>query len=158
MVNHLNYPRSTSLWNLNPRQIAMLVTLATHQPFGAYAAQAILEQYYGYQFPILIDQLDGSITQRAKSTEDKFSTDAINDLQLYPNPSSDKITLFYAIAFGQNLTIEIYNPEGKMLLSKNLNSHRNSWEIDVSSLKSSAYHIILKNGQKILSSTNFIKY
>ena len=85
----------------------------------------------------------------------KKTTLSENDLSLYPNPVSDKLTIKYQVETPGKVTIELYDNTGKKirsLLDKNLNAGNYSLELDTQSegLPSGMYYIrAIMNGMTI---------
>ena len=84
---------------------------------------------------------DNDINYKANN---KFNCDGLegiseidkkNELQLYPNPTTDKINI--SISIGQNLIMQVYNTVGQCVMQKELNNFTNS--IDISSLINGIY-------------------
>jgi len=61
----------------------------------------------------------------------------LNQIHLYPNPATDKIVIDFAER--QNLSLNIYNIVGELMLQKELDKNKN--EIDISTLSTGLYII-----------------
>lgn len=78
-----------------------------------------------------------------------------SDIELYPNPVKSKLYLKAENNILANSSIKIYNLNGKLVLTDEINSN-GSHAIDVSSLTSGMYFILIEN-EKISHSLKFIK-
>jgi hypothetical protein len=77
------------------------------------------------------------------------------ELNVYPNPSFDKIFIKYDFTNSKNQTIEIFNIQGK-LVERNLKINENNKCIEISKLPSGTYILRLTTNLKILE-TKFVK-
>ncbi len=69
-----------------------------------------------------------------------FTNENNFDVTLFPNPTTDKINIYFPIQTKIN-SYNIYNTKGQIILSKKLEIYSQSLEIDVSKLPSSIYLI-----------------
>lgn len=83
-----------------------------------------------------------------------------NEIILYPNPSSNQITLEFELNETKNVSLEIKNVLGQMIKTIPNNTFikgKNKIEIEVNELSNGVYFIQLQNGNK-KSSQKFLKY
>ena len=86
--------------------------------------------------PIPVDTADTAIGINSIDFDDNWI--------LYPNPSSDFITVGHITE--KNTLIEIYNAQGRFIMSKNLPSNVN--QFNIGSLSKGLYHIVLHSATK----------
>ena len=78
-----------------------------------------------------------------------------NSISIYPNPSSDKLIIdFQSINDLKNITVSIYNIQGKLLLQQAIK--QTQIEINISSFAKGVYIIKVYNDNNIMVS-KFIK-
>jgi len=77
------------------------------------------------------------------------------NLKIYPNPATNEITITLPFHMNENVDIELMNPLGRVLISKN-NFSGDEVKIDISSLKKGIYFIRCKKNNKTMN-TKFIK-
>ncbi len=90
----------------------------------------------------------------------KDNTDDLIVFGLYPNPVSKFFILQYYLVNPQNITMKIYDLNGVEVFNKNpenLNQGLHYSNIDISSLKSGVYLLVLYNGAKKLHYEKIIK-
>ena len=98
-------------------------------------------------FRITAYSIDGSLTSTIISDSSSTATlslseNSVNRVKLYPNPTSRTLNLSFNRSF-TNLTYDIIDISGKVLIMNDLNHVRNT-TIDVSSLQNGLYFIRLK--------------
>ena len=85
------------------------------------------------------------------STPFQFSTASINEFDkdfessIYPNPSNDIFEIYINSTTTQNISVEVYNPIGKMIHSfsdTQVNTYKKTY--DFSSYASGLYHVVIK--------------
>lgn len=72
-----------------------------------------------------------------------------NNIRVYPNPITDKVTLSNIDSFGK-INVRVYDMSGKLLVSKTLSEKK---EIDLSHLKSGVYFMHLLNASNEIITT-----
>lgn len=72
-----------------------------------------------------------------------------NNIRVYPNPITDKVTLSNIDAYGK-INVRVYDMNGKLLVSKTLSEKK---EIDLSHLKSGVYLMHLLNASNEIITT-----
>src|SRR5690554_2811226 len=72
-----------------------------------------------------------------------------NEISIYPNPITDKVTLSNIDAYGK-INVRVYDMSGKLLVSKTLSEKK---EIDLSHLKSGVYFMHLLNASNEIITT-----
>jgi hypothetical protein len=87
--------------------------------------------------------------------------ESIADVLLYPNPATSKIMLDLWSHVEQNLTIEIYDIEGKLTKVLNFNNQfgRNSYSVNLDNFERGAYLMLVKsdlNGSHTIFSKKFL--
>ncbi len=76
-----------------------------------------------------------------------------NNLQLYPNPSNDRLNLVLPISNNSDGVISVYNISGKLIKTTNfLNLNSNTYTLDVHNLDEGIYLIKIITREKILTS------
>jgi blue copper oxidase len=112
---------------------------------------------YMYHCHLLTHEDDGMMGQFLvvdTSTVSAMQHSEKVNVKLFPNPFSEKATLMLDIDLVENLSLEIYDLQGKML--RNLqNISSNSIEIDRKGLTSGNYFYALKSNHKIIYSSMF---
>jgi blue copper oxidase len=112
---------------------------------------------YMYHCHLLTHEDDGMMGQFLvvdTSTVSAMQQSEKVNVKLFPNPFSDKATLMLDIDLVENLSLEIYDLQGKMLRSlQNISSK--SIEIDRKGLPSGNYFYTLKSNHKIIYSSMF---
>jgi len=71
------------------------------------------------------------------------------DLSIYPNPTTDFITISSNKTMNKELIIELYNGSGKLVTSALMNE-RNTYSFDFNllNLKSGIFYVLIKDGEK----------
>ncbi|GAB4247750.1 MAG: hypothetical protein Tsb0034_27060 [Ekhidna sp.] len=70
-----------------------------------------------------------------------ITSEFFTDFSIYPNPTSDLLTIEYDKILGDKLNMEIVNMEGKTFLSRTIRSTENKIQLDTSVLPSGQYLI-----------------
>ena len=87
-----------------------------------------------------------------------LENDIINEIQIFPNPSYENITLNTNSQINNLTTINIFNITGELVLSQNIEIKNGNFEnINVSSLMSGVYFLEIKNSNFINQIFHFIK-
>ncbi len=112
---------------------------------------------YMYHCHLLTHEDDGMMGQFLvvdTSTVSAIQHSEKVNVKLFPNPFSEKATLLLDIDFAENLSLEIYDFQGKMLRSiQNISAKR--IEIDRKGLTSGNYFYALRSDGKIIYSGRF---
>ncbi len=79
----------------------------------------------------------------------------INQLDVYPNPATDKLSFEFPFAEG-DAAITIINTLGQTVLTQVVSNTNNTADLDINQLSEGLYLIVVKNGDSIYSS-RFVK-
>jgi bilirubin oxidase len=112
---------------------------------------------YMYHCHLLTHEDDGMMGQFLvvnPNSGNNYDKEPNLKVNLFPNPFSDKATLMLDIDLAENLNLEIYDLQGKMLRSIQ-NISAKSIEIDRGGLPSGNYFYALKSNHKIIYSGMF---
>jgi len=112
---------------------------------------------YMYHCHLLTHEDDGMMGQflvRDTATSSVIQNSEKLNVKLFPNPFSDKATLLLDIDPAENLSLEIYNFQGKMLRNLQKISSKNI-EIDRKGLPSGNYFYVLRADGKLIYSSMF---
>ncbi|UGS22552.1 T9SS type A sorting domain-containing protein [Flavobacterium channae] len=82
-------------------------------------------------------------------------SELISDLKIYPNPSTDHITINFINLNNLNLSLKIIDINGKVI--KKEDYLQNETTIDVSSYSSNIYFLNIMNKDKLIKSFKLIK-
>ena len=77
---------------------------------------------------------------------------AVNSLNIFPNPATDKISVSLMLSDSKNISVEIYDLTGKKVTAQNLGTQPAGWvntSFDVSLLQSGVYIIKTLVGNRI---------
>ena len=78
-----------------------------------------------------------------------------NALNVYPNPSKNKLIIEYNFIDFNTINVEIYNANGCIVLSEVLNNSK--LVINTNELNQGIYYILIKNDQKLIKTTKWVK-
>ena len=80
-------------------------------------------------------------------------TDLNKIIKFYPNPATNLATVFFEGIIGENITLELYNLVGELIISEIYipQSEFDSFNIDISYLNNGMYNVIIKVGESITS-------
>ncbi len=80
-----------------------------------------------------------------------------NQIQLMPNPASDRITII-AETIAKPETVEIYDMQGQLVFQRN--GLKNQWplHLPVHNLSDGVYMLILRNQNQVIGTRRFMKY
>lgn len=105
----------------------------------------------GFGLPVVSIQIDGDGDTRASWLYDFISntagTQLLMDINLFPNPASDQLTLDVPHDFQGK--VELYNMNGSLFLTRLVTSGQET--IDISSLNQGSYVLVLKDQLEKLS-------
>jgi hypothetical protein len=82
--------------------------------------------------------------------------DPIN-LSVYPNPAKNFVVLDIQRDYNQELELAVYNLSGAIVIQKIVTGKTQTVELDIATLSSGPYEIILKEPGSKLASISFIK-
>ncbi len=145
---------------MSESQIDALEDMSDHRTQAGYISQSILTQYYGYTFPIIIEQEDSSLWERSgKDQPEVINLKKVN-LIITPNPVNDAISINYSGEMDKDLvyTISITSNDAKkreMTINTKIIQPIN---LNVNDLAPGLYSVSLWNDGKLISSKRFIKY
>ena len=125
--------------------------------YGATTGNPVQYYYFFYEW-----EVENYGTSCASTREDVLVTvdsavgleeiDGLNDLSIYPNPSSDVLNITIDLSEAMDASIEMFDVTGRMVFNKNLNSivGRTVEQLNVNGLASGLYdlHLVL-NGQSV---------
>ena len=80
-------------------------------------------------------------------------TDLNKIIKLYPNPATNFATVFFEGIIGENITLELYNLVGELIISEIYitQSEFDSFNIDISYLNNGMYNVIIKVDESVTS-------
>jgi hypothetical protein len=81
--------------------------------------------------------------------------DHVNNLNVYPNPADDQVTVEYTSA-GNDATLSIFNLVGQEVIIRNLNSMDNTLTIDVSDLSEGIYFYAVREGNQVIETKKLV--
>lgn len=115
----------------------------------------ILTSPNGTEFKITVDDNGNLNTSLLESSTSNQELEMKNEkIEIYPNPASNELTIKTHDYTIQNIDIELYNLDGKMLFMKNYNQISSS--INIADLKSGVYIIKVKDQNGDLIKTDRI--
>ncbi|MFI5171660.1 MAG: T9SS type A sorting domain-containing protein [Chitinophagales bacterium] len=79
------------------------------------------------------------------------------NIELFPNPSAEKITLTIPELSVENISISILNTEGQNVFTENNLNLSNEKTIDLHTLPAGSYTMIIISGHNIVSSKKFVR-
>lgn len=114
----------------------------------------ILTSSNGTEFEITVDN-SGNLTATQVTTSLKSKQVDFN-IDIYPNPADNELTILVNDQNIQTLDAEIYNLTGKMIFMKNYST--NTFKINTSDFASGTYLLKLKNSEgNLIKTEKFIK-
>ena len=128
-------PSTIAVWNFNENTGNTVIDSSSHNYDGQVVGAAFESS--------LICDISSNISE----------IDLINLIEVFPNPSSNYITVSLNNEFTGNIIL--YNSLGQAVLSKPINGK--SERIDISKLKTGIYFYQIKKGVKIIGSGKIIK-
>ena len=108
-------------------------TITVQRTHAAYSAQSTHEHYYGFHYPIIIEDLDGSLLYRSKSSTVNTIIFDSKNISIFPNPANDVINVYYKNQFLQDIQIEIVDVDGKTKFDQYYLGKNNSCSVAISS-------------------------
>lgn len=128
---------------LSPEDEEMLRNVAYLTPYeggeAVYLARAILG----------VDPQEGRIAHRVSVPE---GTTQIGSIQMYPNPSSGRLTLMFDTPDEKNCVFECYDAQGKLIRTQNLPAHTAEHQVDLSQVTAGMYFVrIVQDGQVLFN-------
>ena len=69
-----------------------------------------------------------------------------NTIELFPNPTNDKVYINYNVSTTDNLIVNILDLQGKIIYSKNVANHNGQLMVDLSELSDGVYFVNLTTG------------
>ncbi len=82
---------------------------------------------------------------------------ALDNFILYPNPAKDLVSINFNEVLSENMSISIFDIQGKLVLSKKSLDLDNEASLDISNLESGMYFVKLKNGQQLATKKLIVK-
>ena len=118
-----------------------------------------LERYYGYTFPLVIDESNAvPITNNSTSRENILIESIIQSLIVSPNPLKDNLNIEIMDENRKaedEYSISLFSLDGKKIVEKRIKS--NSIIIDMTNFENAIYQIILHKNNEFFESTRVIK-
>ncbi|MBM2814877.1 MAG: UnbV protein [Ignavibacteria bacterium] len=88
--------------------------------------------------------------------EDNVFQYEITRPDIFPNPAQDNLYISLPTEFRQNSTIEMFDAMGRNVLNYSITNTNIQHEIDISSLPSGLYFIVIKNSNGNVSNSSFV--
>lgn len=101
----------------------------------AYKAQTLLYLLRGYEFPLEIPTLDGSMAFTVFKTDDNNTT----LLSAYPNPANTQLNFVYKAKTEQNTLVCIYDSKGSLVQTFSIQGN-NTHTIDTNQWQTGMYY------------------
>lgn len=151
---------NVGLDGMNPTQQADTYSISDHRNQASYIAQSILEQYYGYNFPLIID--DSNVVPIQNGAENRTKKESIYQAKLMvsPNPVSNDLLIEFSSkseSNGENLELEIHRLDGKKYYSGKVMSKMNHINLKILEWTNGIYQVSLIKDGKIYATTRFVK-
>jgi bilirubin oxidase len=135
--------------NVLPMQTVRFIT-----KFEDFTSDTMPYMYHCHMLTHEDDGMMGQFLVVNPNSGNNYDKEPNLKVNLFPNPFSDKATLMLDIDLAENLNLEIYDLQGKMLRSIQ-NISAKSIEIDRGGLPSGNYFYALKSNHKIIYSGMF---
>jgi hypothetical protein len=151
---------SLGLDGMNPTQQADMYSISDHRNQASYIAQSILEQYYGYSFPLMIDDYNTIPIQNVAENRTKRESTVLSKLFVSPNPVSNELLIEFSSkneSNGENLELEIHRLDGKKYYSGKVMSKMNHVNLKILEWTDGIYQVSLIRDGKICATTRFVK-
>jgi hypothetical protein len=157
---HIELLQKEKRWNeLDSAQLERVVEIANNLNIATGQAQAILTNYYGYQFDLLRPELPKSqeSLKREKQSEKKpvFFADTETKFTLYPNPASNFMYVKLNAIYDHNIAMEVYDIKGQMLLKQTIMAGTDVSEINTENLISGNYISRFYNKDEVIENIKF---
>ncbi len=133
-----------TLFELNPDQETTLLSIANHHTNTAYKAQTLLYLLRGYEFPLQIPTIDGSMAYTVFKTQ----TDVPYFSDFYPNPAQNTAELRYQLADNTQVELCLYNINGMLLHQAKLGVG-GSYVLNTAPYQSGVYMYTISNNNKV---------
>ena len=74
-------------------------------------------------------------------------------VNIFPNPTQDKIFIELEDELQGNLTLRIMNTLGQIVLQQNIskNQDKEKWEINMSEIPTGSYQLMISNGESLIT-------
>ena len=98
-------------------------------------------------------EIDGNCTYSENIAVTTISIDEISgsdNIQLIPNPTSDKTELIVKNAFSDDAIVEVISMEGKVLMNKTLQSGKTNIQLDLGNLSPAVYYVRLTSNSETM--------
>ena len=118
--------------------------IANHHTNTAYKAQTLLYLLRGYEFPLQIPTIDGSMAYTVFKTQ----TDVPYFSDFYPNPAQNTAELRYQLADNTQAELRLYNINGMLLHQAKLGVG-GSYVLNTAPYQSGVYMYTISNNNKI---------
>lgn len=134
-----------SLQQLSAAEINTVDSIATHESTASYNAQALLETYYSYKYPMYVETTTGveyknGIAVNASSTL----------IHLFPNPANDLVTVQWD---GNATTLMITDVNGRIITALNIDEEEHQKAIATNDIDAGIYFVtvFLSDGQQLVT-------
>jgi hypothetical protein len=157
---HIELLQKEKRWNeLDSAQLERVVEIANNLNIATGQAQAILTNYYGYQFDLLRPELPKSqeSLKREKQSEKKpvFFADTETKFTLYPNPASNFMYVKLNAIYDHNIAMEVYDIKGQIILKQTIMAGTDVSEINTENLISGNYISRFYNKDEVIENIKF---
>ncbi len=99
----------------------------------------------------------GTVTVSFNTAINTLGSDIMN-VNIFPNPSSDNVTVTARLATAQNVTVELYNLMGQKMISKNLGStDKINENFNLKGIAKGTYFVKISTGAKLAAYTIDVK-
>jgi len=121
-------------------------------PTHAEIAEAIESVLDGFHNCRILDGFYSGVPSRLADTSIKNNMDELNQLSIYPNPSSDFATISFSTQKGKTIHVELYNVSGKLISTLYHDEGEDGTrkiDINCSQYANGVYFVRLKNGDEL---------
>jgi choice-of-anchor B domain-containing protein len=147
-------PVRIGYFDTHPQNVSGFDSVAYAGAWGAYAdlpSGVLLAS--DMQLGLFVLDTDTLLTSSSKTEKEK------NSLSLYPNPSSENISISYRSVKEFAAVVSIIDIKGQKVfsLNKNIKQGNNHLTIDISSLSTGIYALVITGGGETIRNKKFIK-
>jgi len=115
-----------------------------------------VDQYVGNETDLTANAVNGSIT--INSTVNITETIGKFELFVYPNPSTDNITIVIPELTSGNIELSVFDLSGRKIISRQLTNvlSNGEYKLDVNALTEGYYIVVLQSGQDVYKKRFFV--